>query len=84
MNIEKTTSISLNSTKGKFTFARSGDTLEVKVTDGDGVTTDSAELTEADLRFLLKDFFPTTRKPRDPSAPKKQNGKGKKDARLTA
>lgn len=77
MPIEKTTSVSLPSTNGKFTFQRVGDDLEFQAIDGGGVTNDSAMLSADDLRFLLKEYFPTARKPRGPNAVKKQNGKGK-------
>lgn len=80
MNLEKTISVTLPSTKGKFSFQKSGENLEIKVVGPDDVVHDSATLSEADLRFLLKDIFPTKRKTREPKVPAANGGAKAKPA----
>lgn len=83
MNLEKTVSVTLPSTKGKFAFQRSGENLEIQVIDNEGVVLDSASVSEADLQFLLKDMFPTKRKTRGPNK-KTANGNGETRKRPAA
>lgn len=64
MIVEKTVSIIVESTTGKISFARAGADLEITMLDGDGAVRDQATLTEPELRSLIKEIFPGTRKPK--------------------
>lgn len=78
MSLEKTTSISIDTAAGKMSFARVDDELKIKVISHDSVVLDEAVLTESELRSLVKEIFPGTRKPRDPNAVAATNGTRKR------
>jgi hypothetical protein len=76
--MEKSVSINVPMSAGKLRFERSGDDLSITVLDTDGDKHDSATLSEADLRSIVKDLFPAKRKPREANAAATANGSGRR------
>lgn len=72
MPIQKSTFVA--GTNGKLTFQRVGAELEIQVLDSSGSTIDTATISESDLRELLKDLFPVTRKARTAKSDASSNG----------
>lgn len=85
MNLVKNVSLSTTLTNGgKIGFVRDGDELRLDVFDTQGALQDHASLSEADLRSIVKDLFPTKRAPKAATAAAVGNGTSRRRSAASA